>query len=451
MLGIGGVIGAGLFVGTGAVVGSTGPAAVVSYLLGGLLVILVIRMLGEMAAARPSVGSFSQYARDSLGDWAGFTVAWLYWYFWVFVIAWEAVAAARILQEWVPSAPLWLFSLVLMTVMTANNLISVRSFGEVEFWLASVKVVTLVSFLLLGASFVFGLWPDSHLTFANLYTHGGFAPNGWGAVLTGMVLVIFFYFGAELVTLAAAESEEPGREVARATVTVTWRIFVFYVGSVLVIVTMLPWNRVPTDGSSPFAVAIERLGIPAAATVINFVVLSAVLSVLNSGIYAASRMLFALSDKGDAPQALRLVNTRGVPVFAILASTAVGFLSVGAAFLWPDTVFLFLANSTGAVGLFIYLFIALSQLRMRRRLEREAPELLRVKMWFYPYLTYAAIVGLLVVLASMAFMADVRSQLLLSLLSLVVFLAAAAVRARFRQAGPVVTREEVGTEERQLG
>src|SRR3954451_21611189 len=190
MIANGGVIGAGLFVGSGVVMNETGPAAFISYLITGILIILVMRMLGEMATANPSTGSFADYARQALGGWAGFSVAWLYWYFWVIVIGFEAVAGAKVLQYWLPGVPLWVMSLILMTLMTGTNLFSVGSFGEFEFWFAGIKVAAIIVFLVLGTVFVLGLWPGKSLDFSNLTAHGGFLPHGVGAVFSAIVVVI---------------------------------------------------------------------------------------------------------------------------------------------------------------------------------------------------------------------------------------------------------------------
>src|SRR6476659_2676270 len=208
MIAIGGVIGAGLFVGSGAVINDAGPAAFLSYAITGLLIIMVMRMLGEMAVANPSTGSFADYARRAMGGWAGFSVGWLYWYFWVIVVGFEAVAGAAILNYWL-DAPLWLLSLVLMILMTATNLFSVSSFGEFEFWFAGIKVAAIVVFLFLGTLFVFGIWPDKSMDFSNLTDNGGFLPNGISAVFTSIVVVIFSMVGAEIATIAAAESKDP--------------------------------------------------------------------------------------------------------------------------------------------------------------------------------------------------------------------------------------------------
>lgn len=423
MISLGGVIGAGLFVGSGAVMNQTGPAAILSYLAAGLLVVLVMRMLGEMAVANPKVGSFMEYCREALGPWAGFAVGWLYWYFWAIVLAVEAVAGAEILGNWLPGVPLWLMSLVLMAALTLTNLWSVRSFGEFEFWFASIKVAAILVFIAIGLGFLFGIGGGDSPGLSNLTAHGGFFPEGGITVLSGIVVVIFAFVGAEIVTIAAAESDEPERAVARATNAVVWRVLVFYVLAVAVVVAILPWNDAKL-GDSPFIAALETIGIPAAADIMNAIVVTAVLSCLNSGIYTGSRMLFALARRGDAPQAVLETSARGVPVKAILLTVSIGFFSVILAALWPDSVFLWLVNSSGAVALFCYVLIACAQLRMRRRLEREAPDRLVLRMWLFPWLTYASIAAMVVVIGAMALVDDVRAQLWWSLASLAVVLIA---------------------------
>ncbi len=427
MIAIGGVIGAGLFVGSGVVVNSTGPAVIGSFLITGLLVILVMRMLGEMAVAYPAIGGFYEYSRLAMGDLAGFLTGWMYWYFWVIVVALEAVAGATLLQFWLPHVPSWVFTLVLMLIFTATNLVSVRNFGEFEFWFASIKVAAIVVFLLLGSLYVIGLWPGAEAGFSNLTAHGGFAPNGVGVVLAGAVAATGFYFGAEIVTIAAAESAEPARAVSRATGSVIWRVLLFYVGSIILVVTIIPWNddRIKT----PYVSALETIGIPGAPHIMNAVVLTAVLSALNSGLYVSSRMLMALARKGDAPQGMAKLAPNGVPIRAILAGTAFGYVAVVMSYLSPDTVFAFLVSSYGTVAIFVYLLIAVSQLRLRRRLEREDPGRLLVKMWAYPYLTILAILGMISIVVAMAFIPEQRTPLLLGVVSLAVLLVAYAPRS----------------------
>jgi GABA permease len=421
MIAFGGTIGAGLFVGSGVVIASAGPAASVSFVLTGLLVVLVMRMLGELASALPAAGSFYEYARLAMGDLAGFITGWMYWYFWVGVVAFEAIAGADLIRFWLPQFPQWLLALALLLVMTAANLRSVRAYGEFEFWLASIKVGAIVVFLAIGTLYVAGLWGGQGPHLANLTAHGGFAPGGLTPILTGAVAATGFYFGVEIVTVAAAESAEPAAAVARATASVIGRVLVFYIGSIMLVVAIVPWNSPAIH--TPYVSALAAMGVPAAAHIMNAVILTAVLSALNSGLYVSSRMLLALTRHGDAPKQLAQVNARGTPTRAILAGTVVGFVAVMMSYLSPGAVFPFLVKSNGTVALFVYVLIALSELRLRRRLEREAPEGMRVKMWGYPWLTVVALAGMGSILAAMAFIPDQRAPLLAGLASLAIVMA----------------------------
>ncbi|MET9292635.1 amino acid permease [Streptomyces sp. NPDC003077] len=434
MIAIGGVIGAGLFVGSGAGISAAGPGILISYALTGLLVVLVMRMLGEMAAASPTSGSFSAYADRALGRWAGFTIGWLYWFFWSVVLAVEATAAAAILTNWVPAVPQWAWALLVMIVLTGTNLVSVKSFGEFEFWFAGIKVVAIVVFILVGALAIFGLPPgDEAVGLSNLTGHGGFLPNGPGAILSGMLLVVFSFMGSEIVTLAASESPDPVRAVRKAVNSVIWRIALFYIGSITVIVTLLPWDD-KAVAESPYVAVLRSLDIPYAGTVMDVVVLTAVLSCLNSGLYTASRMAFSLGERGDAPRSFARVNKGGVPAVAIWASVAFGFVATIFSYTSKDTIFQFLLNSSGAVALFVWLVICFSQLRMRKVIERETPERLTVRMWMYPYLTYATIALILFVVGYMFYDPDGREQMVLSVVAGVLVLAVGLVRDRRRRA-----------------
>jgi len=429
MIALGGVIGAGLFVGSGVVVHAAGPAAVLSFALTGTLVVLVMRMLGEMAAAYPAIGGFYEYNRLALGELAGFLTGWMYWYFWIIVVALEAVAGARLLNYWFPGAPQWIFTLALMLTFTLLNLLSVRSWGEAEYWFASIKVAAIVVFLCIGTAYVLGLWPGPGAGLANLTAHGGFMPNGLAPVLTGAVAATGFYFGSELVTVAAAESAEPEQAVARATQSVISRVLVFYVGSIFIVVTILPWND--PGMAQPYVSTLEALHIPGAGQIMNGVILTAVLSALNSGLFASSRMIMALARRNDAPHALALLNSRGVPVRGILMGTAFGYLAVVMNYVSPDRVFAFLVNSYGTVAIFVYLLIAVSELRLRARLEREAPGRLRVRMWGYPYLTILAILAMVGIVAAMAFIEDQRTPLLFGIVSALAMVLGYLARRRF--------------------
>ncbi|MFF5715706.1 amino acid permease [Streptomyces buecherae] len=416
MIAIGGVIGAGLFVGSGAGIAKAGPGILISYAIAGLLVVLVMRMLGEMAAADPTSGSFSAYADRALGRWAGFTIGWLYWFFWVVVLAVEATAAAGILTEWVSVIPQWAWALLVMVVLTATNLASVGSYGEFEFWFAGIKVVAIAAFIVIAGLAVFGVLPDTEAVgTSHLTGDGGFLPNGPGTILSGMLLVVFSFMGSEIVTLAAGESAEPAKMVSRATNSVIWRIGIFYLGSILLVVMLLPWNSQALLDDGPYVAALNEIGIAHAGTIMDVIVVTAVLSCLNSGLYTASRMAFSLGQRGDAPASFARVNKRGVPAAAIWSSVAFGFVAVIFNYTSPDTVFEFLLNSSGAVALFVWMVICFSQLRMRPIIEREMPERHTVRMWLYPYLTYATIALIIFILGYMLYDDEGREMMVLSL------------------------------------
>jgi len=421
LISIGGIIGAGLFVGSSANIATAGPAVLLSYGVAGALMFLVMRMLAEMAAADHGALSFADHARVGLGEWAGFVCGWLYWYFWVVVVGIEAIAGAAILQVWVP-LPVWQIGLVLMVLLTATNLLSTRSYGEFEFWFASLKVAAIVGFIAVAGAYALGFTSPQGPTFGNLVAHGGFAPFGTAAVLAGVTGIVFSMTGAEIATVVAAESAEPSRAIANLTTSLILRILLFYVGSVLVILAVVPWSEI-VPGTSPFTAALERMDVPFAATIMNLIVLVAVLSCLNSGIYITSRMLFGLAAHGDAPRSMVALDRRGVPTRAILIGTVFGYLAVLASVVSPQRLFTFLVNASGAVMLVIYLLVALAQIRQRRAHERNGTPL-PIRMWLYPWLSYAAVLGIALVLASMLFRAAERAQLLGSTLSVAVVLLA---------------------------
>jgi len=436
MLGLGGVIGAGLFVGSGAGIAVAGPGIVLSYLIAGTLAMLVMRMLGEMSAAMPASGAFSVHAERALGRWAGFSVGWLYWFLLVVVLAVEATGAAQIANGWVPAVPQWAWVLLFMTVFTAANLSAVKNFGEFEFWFATLKVTAIVLFLALSLLAVFGVLPDAEpVGLRNLTGHGGLLPHGWGGVVSGVLAVVFAFGGLEVVTIAAAESDDPARAVGRAVRSAVWRILFFYVGSMVVIVTLLPWSSMQ-PGKSPYVAVLDSIGVPGAGQIMNIVVFVALLSALNANLYGSSRMVFSLAERGEAPRALLKVSGGGVPRRAVLASVAFGFVSVLLNLEWPDSVFLYMLNAVGAVLLFVWGLIAVSQLRLRGRIEREAPGKLVLRMWAFPYLTWAALAAMGAVLVLMLTDDTARPQLLWSAGATGVVLLVAGLRAlRERRAG----------------
>ncbi|MFF7710706.1 amino acid permease [Pseudomonas sp. NPDC007930] len=401
MISIAGIIGAGLFIGSSNAIATAGPAILLSYGLTGLLVLLVMRMLGEMAIVQPDSGSFSTYASRAIGPWAGFTIGWLYWWFWVLIIPVEAIAGADILHAWFPLVPSWAFAFVIMLGLAATNLVSVNNFGTFEYWFALVKVIAIIAFLLVCGSAVVGVWPLAPVSgVGQLLGNGGFMPNGFGAVLGGVLVTIFSFFGAEIVTIAADETANPREKIRRATNLVVYRIALFYLASIFFIVSLVAWNDPQLTQAGSFQRALEVLNVPGAKWLVDVVVLVAVTSCMNSGLYTASRMLYSLGARGDAHPLARRISANGVPSVAVLASTLAGFVGCFINYVLPGKVFSFLLSTTGAIALLVYLVIAVSQLRMRRMMEREGHDL-PLKMWLFPWLTWLVIAVIALVLGYM--------------------------------------------------
>lgn len=413
MIAIGGIIGAGLFVGSSAAIAAAGPGVIFSYGLAGLIVMLVMRMLSEMATALPGVQSFPEFARIGVGHWAGFMSGWLYWYFWVVVVAIEAIAGAAIIHLWLPAVPVWAIGVVLVAGLTGINLMSTRSYGEFEFWFSSIKVAAIIVFILAGLVWLTGA--DASPGLANLTIHGGLLPKGGFAVLGAVTTVIFSLVGAEIATIAAAESADSGKTVARMAGLVAWRILIFYVMSIAVIVSVVPWTDI-VPGNSPFAAVLAAMRVPGGATIMNAIVLVAVLSCLNSGLYVTSRVLFALAARRDAPLWLVAVDRRQVPVRAILVGSLFSYLALAASILSPEKVFAFLVAASGAIMIFIYLMISAAQLRLRAQLDRKPREPHVVRMWFHPWGTVLAMVAMVGVLVAMALTPGLAREFVASLI-----------------------------------
>lgn len=413
MMSIAGVIGAALFVGSGNIIAQAGPAAILAYLAGGALVVFIMRMLGEMAATSPDTGSFSTYAERAIGRWAGFTIGWLYWWFWVLLMAWEAYIAGIILHEWLPLISVNVFTLIMTIGLILINFMQVSKYGEVEFWFSLIKVIAIVTFIVLGVLAVFKLLPMAHVNgFSHLTANGGFMPNGIGPVIVALLGVMFSFLGAEIVTIAASESKNPVEQTKRAIKSVVWRICLFYIGSIFLIVCIVPWNDplLSQTGYGAYRRTFEVLGVPGAQWIMNFVVLTSVSSCFVSGHYTASRMLYSLSKRGDAPVLFQKTRANGMPVFAVLASCLIAFAIALMNFfeaLNPREILDTLMNTTGMIAMLVYLVVAISQVRLRRKMEREGQEI-KLKMWLFPALSYLVIVFIVASLVAMAFMEQYR-------------------------------------------
>ncbi|MFF5994450.1 amino acid permease [Lysinibacillus sp. KU-BSD001] len=425
MISIGGVIGTGLFVGTGKNILSTGPAAVVSYAIACLLIVLIMQMVGEMASGEiamgeksngsAELGSFASYAGKYIGPWAGFTVGWLYWASWVFIVGLEAALIGGILNGWFPFIPVWAGGVGITLLMTIINIYSVKSFGEFEYWLSFVKVTAIIVFLVVGTAMILGIWPNYEPQGLGILTaYGGFAPNGIVPILTAIVFVIFSICGAEVAAIAAAESENPAKNIVTAIRNVVFRLGLFFVGSVAIMVMILPWNDMD-NLAAPYANILSMAGLPIAAQIIQVVIFVSLISVLNSALYTSSRMLLEMSRQGDAPKIFsQIKNKRGAPVPAIIGSTVVAYICAMLYFVSPDVIFYFLGNCVGGLMIAVYIFIAISQIRFRKHYNQVSGKPLAIKMWAFPYLSYVTIALLAVVYLCQMLIESLRAQFYLS-------------------------------------
>nr|WP_277350473.1 amino acid permease [Rhodococcus sp. BL-253-APC-6A1W] len=410
MMGLGSAIGAGLFLGSGVGIQAAGPAVLVSYVLAGIMVIFVMRMLGEMGAALPVSGSFSHYARIGIGRWAGFSMGWLYWFMLIMVLGVEITGASAIVQSWLPGVPQWTVALVFVSFFAVINLAQVANFGEFEFWFAALKVAVIIGFLIIGVLLVFGLLPGTEpVGTEHLLGDGdGFAPNGMAGIAAGLLAVAFAFGGIEIVTIAAAESKDPERSIAVAVRTVVWRITLFYLGAISIMVLVLPWTTASGE-TSPFIAVLDVAGLPYASGLMELVVVVALLSAFNANVYGTSRMAYSLARGGDGPAFLGKLTHRGVPRNAVLLSVFFGFVSVLLNWLLPDTLLEILLNAVGSALLAIWIFIVVAHLRLRRRFEEEGT--LRLRMWAFPYLSWFTLAMLIGFIALMLSDSNARVQL----------------------------------------
>lgn len=400
MISIGGVIGAGFFVGSASAISAAGPAVLVSFAIAAVLVVLVMAMLGELATANPDTGSFSTYAQHAMGRWAGFSIGWLYWWFYVLVIPLEAIVASDILGGWLHVPPMAVGA-VLILALTWTNVLSVKNFGTLEYWFSLIKVITIIGFIVLGIVAIAGGLPASTASgVSHLWADGGFAPTGLPGIASALVLALFSFTGMEIVTIAAAESEDPKANIRRAIRSVVWRMLIFYFGSIFVIVSLVAWNS-PRLELGSFQSALEVMGIPGAATLVQAVILVGVASTLNSAIFTASRMGYSLAVRRDAPRAWAKTTAAGVPKVSVLYASAGALILLVANYTLPQTVLVPLIATIGTIALVMYLVIAISQVILRKRAIAEGKKLL-VTFPLFPalsYVTIGVIVGFLVLMA----------------------------------------------------
>ncbi|MFJ9860521.1 amino acid permease [Streptomyces albogriseolus] len=370
MIAIGGAIGVGLFMGAGANIAKAGPSIILMYALAGVVIFFIMRALGELLLYRPVSGSFAEYAREFLGPFFGFVTGWTYWLMWVVTGMAELTAAAIYIHFWFPEIPQWVSALVFLVVLFGVNLISVKIFGEVEFWFSMIKVTAIIGMIVIGLGVLTLGFSDAGDTAAvsNLWSHDGFFPNGIGSSLMTLQGVMFAYLAVELVGVTAGESENPEKTLPKAINTLPWRIIVFYVGALLVILSVVRWTEFSAD-ESPFVHAFGKIGIPLAAGIVNFVVLTAALSSCNSGMYSTGRMLRGLAANNEAPQAFARLNARKTPAVGITVSVALMGIGVILNYVVPEKAFAYVTSVATAAGIWTWMMILVSHIRYRRAVE----------------------------------------------------------------------------------
>lgn len=417
MISLGGTIGAGLFVGSSAAINTTGPAVLLAFLMSGVLVMCVMRMLVELVLGVSGRGSFIEYIRAAHGDKVGFTSGWLYWFFWVVVMGSEAIAGAILLQEWIP-LPIWLLAIVLIGILEIVNFAAPSFFGECEFWLSAVKVFSIIFFVLLGLSFICHLfghpvfygrsvtsasqslqWAWNNFAGSDGFFKG-FFPNGVVAVFSIVPTTIFTMMGSEITTVAAAETEDPDQSVARVTKSLGARVTLFYISAILIILFIVPWHDI-IPGKSPFVAALNVMHIPGTALIMDLVVLSAVLSCLNSSMYITSRIASELALKGDAPAFMRRRSAAESPKMSVMISCLYGMVVAFSSIYSPNKIFAFLLNCSGGVILLIYGLIVTSYIVTRKRAQSEGQDIESYTFPLFPYLNYATVAFIVYVFAAM--------------------------------------------------
>lgn len=393
-----GMIGTGIFKGSSDTLAIAGPSVVVAYLIGGLLLFIIMAALGEMALAYPNL-NVQHLVNKAFGFQVSYIVGWLYWINWIIVTVVELLAAGSFLQFWFPAIPLWLLSFLCAVVIVGINLTQVKYYGELEFWFAGIKIIALVAFIILGFSLLLGLIPSSIQDPLSNYTaHGGFFPHGMGGIFSAFLVVMFSYGGAELIGVAVTETKDAEKVLPKIIKGAVWRVIIFYILPILIICGLIPWDKV-TSADSPFVQVFSSTGLPGAAHIMNFVLLTAVLSAANSGIYATSRTLFSMAQGGVAPKVFAKLSAKGIPLTGIMLTSICILAGVYLAYLTPSQVIGYLMTIPGFTVMLLWISICAAQLKLRP-LYKNQPAF-QVK--WYPYTTIFAIVSLSIIFIGFVF------------------------------------------------
>ncbi|WP_297199633.1 phenylalanine transporter [uncultured Pluralibacter sp.] len=427
LIALGGAIGTGLFLGIGPAIQIAGPAVILGYAIAGIIAFLIMRQLGEMVVEEPVSGSFAHFAYKYWGPFAGFLSGWNYWVMFVLVGMAELTAAGIYMQYWLPDVPTWIWAAAFFIIINAINLVNVRLYGETEFWFALIKVLAIIGMIGFGLWLLFSGHGGKQVGFDNLWKHGGFQATGWHGLILSLAVIMFSFGGLELVGITAAEAQDPQKSIPKAVNQVVYRILLFYIGSLVVLLSLYPWINIKPD-SSPFVMIFHDLDSNIVASALNFVILVASLSVYNSGVYSNSRMLFGLSIQGNAPTFLTRVSRRGVPVNSLLLSGAVTSLVVVINYVLPQDALGLLMALVVATLLLNWVMICLAHLKFRAAQRRKGREP-KFRALFSPASNYLCIAFMLMVFILMLTIDGMRtSAILLPMWVLVLFVAFKSLR-----------------------
>lgn len=417
MIALGGAIGTGLFYGSAASIQLVGPGIILSYAIGGLIIFLIVRALGEMLVEEPVAGAFSFLAYKYWGNLPGFLLGWNYWYAIITVSMVELIVLGTYVQFWAPNMPSWITALIFVIVFFIINISNVKFFGEFEFWCALIKVIAIIGMIVFGlAILVFGFGRETigeDVGFHNLWSNGGFLPNGGSGLMLSLVLAMFAFGGIEMVGMTAAEADNPRVTLPKAINNVVFRILIFYVGSMLVLVSLFPWKEVGMQGS-PFVQIFSAIGIPAAATLLNIIVITAAASAYNSAIYCTSRMMYGLASTENAPKLFTKIGKSGAPTNAVILSSAISMIGILVLKLLPDKAFMYMMSITTFASIFNWIMILFILINYRKKKTEEEIAKFTFKMPLYPYSIYFGIAVLLIIIATMYFLPDMRVALYVS-------------------------------------
>ena len=420
MIALGGTIGVGLFMGSASTIQWTGPSVLLAYAISGIFIFFIMRAMGEMLYVEPSTGSFATFGYKYIHPLAGYLTVWSNWFQWVIVGMSEIIAVGAYMQYWFPNLPAWIPGLIAMIILGAANLMSVKSFGELEFWFAMIKIVTILLMIVAGFGLIFfGIGNDGlAIGLSNLWEHGGFFAGGWSGFFFALSLVVAAYQGVELIGITAGEAKDPQKTITKAVNSIVWRILIFYIGAIFVIVTVYPWDELHAIGS-PFVATFAKVGITAAAGFINFVVITAAMSGCNSGIYSAGRMLYTLGVNGQAPKFFTKLTKNGVPLvgtFGVLIGLAVG---VVLSYIAPENLFVYVYSASVLPGMVPWFIILISQIRFRKQKGKEMANH-PFKLPLAPFSSYVTIAFLVMVLIGMWFNDETRISLIVGIVFLAI-------------------------------